>query len=279
MDEAIRTKLKTLLSQPDRDELLDDPRRLSELVRERLGIDRRREAGFLNAALQEGVPKRLLAMSGSRLSGTMLDNYATKLSDDIGLRQDIARSAIAAWASGLGLDVEDAATATGTTSAHGRGRKLDLGPPPLPDPPPVTTGGGAADRVVRIAGIALLWHGAIELVETTARVWMYTRNFPFGNVAAIYLTGVALGVASIVIGRGGALSARWARFPGAILGAVGFCWYLYLLLRLRLFFVLTSLMGVWYTFHWLMVLAGVVITGASCVCFAFWRRPHRRTQP
>jgi hypothetical protein len=59
--------------------------------------------------LREDVPKRLLAMSASSRSDTMLDNYAKRLSEDIGLKEDIARDAIATWAEGLGLELSRAA--------------------------------------------------------------------------------------------------------------------------------------------------------------------------
>jgi hypothetical protein len=49
------------------------------LVRERLGSARKREAAFLIAALNEGVPKRLLAMSMPRLSGVMLARWRATL--------------------------------------------------------------------------------------------------------------------------------------------------------------------------------------------------------
>jgi hypothetical protein len=111
MNDEIRNKLKILLSQPDRTELLADPPRLSELVRERLGINNRREAGVLIMLLREDVPKRLLGMSASSRSETMLDNYAKKLSEDIGLKEDIARDAIATWAEGLGLKLASGAGA------------------------------------------------------------------------------------------------------------------------------------------------------------------------
>jgi hypothetical protein len=103
MDDAVGATLKDLLTSAVRDELLDDPRRLAELVRERLGTDRRREASFLNAVMQEGVPKRLLAMPTGSLTTAMIANYAKKVSEDSGLREDVARSAIDVWSVGLGL--------------------------------------------------------------------------------------------------------------------------------------------------------------------------------
>jgi hypothetical protein len=103
MNDAVGATLKELLTPAVRDELLDDPRRLAELVRERLGTDRRREASFLNTVMQEGVPKRLLGMPAGSLSTTMIANYAKKVSEDTGLKEDVARSAIEAWSVGLGL--------------------------------------------------------------------------------------------------------------------------------------------------------------------------------
>src|SRR5439155_2113393 len=109
MDNEVHRKLRTLLAQPNRDQLLDDPRQLAELVRERLGAGREREARFLNAVMQEGVPKRLLAMSPANLTQQMLDGYARTLSNNTGLMEDVARSAIEAWAAGLGLAIAGAA--------------------------------------------------------------------------------------------------------------------------------------------------------------------------
>jgi len=105
MQDDVRAKLRILLARPDRDELLDDPRRLAELVRERLGVGFKREASFLNVVMQEGVPKRLLAMSDSALTTSAIANYAKRVSDDTGLKEDIAQSAVETWATCLGLAV------------------------------------------------------------------------------------------------------------------------------------------------------------------------------
>ena len=105
MDEYIRSQLKVLLSRPDRDELLDDPRRLAELVRERLGFAHKREAAFLNTVMQEGLPKRLLAMSGTSLSLNAVQTHVRSLADNTGLQEIIARWAVETWAHGLGLTV------------------------------------------------------------------------------------------------------------------------------------------------------------------------------
>jgi hypothetical protein len=87
MDDAVGATLKELLTPAVRDELLDDPRRLAELVRERLGTDRKREASILNTVMQEGVPKRLLGMPAGSLTAAMIANYARKISEDTGLNQ------------------------------------------------------------------------------------------------------------------------------------------------------------------------------------------------
>jgi WD40 repeat protein len=105
MEDVLRAKLRKLLAQPDRDKLLSDPRRLAELVRERLGSECKREASFLNTVMQEGVPKRLLSMSAASLTKPMILNYAKKVSEDTGQKEDIARWAIEAWMDGLGLKV------------------------------------------------------------------------------------------------------------------------------------------------------------------------------
>ena len=103
MDDVAGAKLRQLLTPSVQDELLADPRRLAELVRERLGTDRRREASFLNTVMQEGVPRRLLSMPAGSLTSAMIANYARKVSEDTGLKEDVARASIETWASGLGL--------------------------------------------------------------------------------------------------------------------------------------------------------------------------------
>jgi hypothetical protein len=192
MDDHVRDKLRVLLAPPDRDKLLDDPRRLAELVRERLGVDHRREAGFLNAVLEEGLPKRLHTTSATRLSDTLLANSAKKISDDIGLKEEIARAAIVTWAYGLGLEVEaDRSSrnnrAAGRTAAGGT-NVPPIPPPPIPrpqalhdDPPPPAMKAAAAlvgkpntvlnillSWVVPLAVLAVAWVLSIGLCRSAS---------------------------------------------------------------------------------------------------------------
>jgi hypothetical protein len=110
MDDSVCPILKSRLARDDREELLDDSRRLAEVVRENLGPEHKREADCLNAAMQAGVPMRLLGMPAATLTKVMVANYAKQLSGNTGLKDEVARWAIEAWAFGLGLKILDSGT-------------------------------------------------------------------------------------------------------------------------------------------------------------------------
>src|SRR5580658_2387290 len=104
MENPVHAILKERLSRSDREDLLDDPRRLAEIVRENLGFERMREAACLNTVLQAGVPKRLLGLRKAELTGVWILNCAKQISANTGLKDDAAHWAIATWAFGLGLE-------------------------------------------------------------------------------------------------------------------------------------------------------------------------------
>jgi hypothetical protein len=267
MNDEILAKLRLLLSQPDRDELLDDPRRLAELVRERLGVDRRREAGFLNTVLQEGVPKRLLAMSASSLSGTMLDNYAKKTSEEIGLREEIARSAIGAWAEALGL-------------------KIDVGYAPAPPAPPVArpapipdvAPAAGAPAAVRVAGIALIAQGGIKLlVEAVSIVSLISvisrinlNASQLGWIAFNHIVLIAISVGAIAVGVRAVMNAPGTRAVGIGLCATGALVYVYFAFRNISFMFAHPVTMAGGLPGLITDVTGVVILGGSVVCFWLW---------
>jgi hypothetical protein len=297
MDAEIRKSLGLLLGQADRDELLDDPRRLSELVRERLGIERRREAAFLIVALDQGVPKRLLAMSVPRLSGVMLDNYARRLSEETGLREEVARSVVKAWAAGLGLQVD----ADPLASHHGPGPKPVAGPEPSPIPPTFThtpanrrTNVGSAglpadplvravtefmsrtgltvDSLVRLLGIALIAHGAIEtLLQISSAIFVresfdWTYLMKYGRFPVLPLAWcLPISFASIAIGFAALSRAQWVPGPGMILAAIGGIFYgFFCIVAANRFLEQVPLHGIIH-------LAGLPVMAGSFVFFYCWR--------
>jgi hypothetical protein len=303
MDAEIRKKLRLLLAQADRDELLDDPRRLSELVRERLGSERRREAAFLIVALNEGVPKRLLAMSVPRLSGVMLDNYARRLSEDTGLREEVARTAIEAWAAGLGLEVD----ADPLASQPGPGPKPVAGPEPPPIPPAFTRTpangrtnvgsagvpadplvravtefmsrtGLTADSLVRLLGVALIAHGAIEiLLQISSAIFLresfdWTYLMKYGRFPVLPLAWcLPISFASIAIGFAALSRAQWVRGPGMILAAIGGIFYGFFCIVAASRFVEQG------PLHGIIHLAGVAVMAGSFVLFYCWPLSHSTT--
>jgi hypothetical protein len=297
MDAEIRKRLGSLLAQADRGELLDDPRRLAELVRERLGNERRREAAFLIAALDAGVPKRLLAGTVPRVSGVMLDNYARKLSEDTGLRQEIARSAIETWAIGLGLQVDAAPVAShpepgpkpaagpepapispafGHTGANGRG---NLGPAGVPADPLVravsdfmSRNGLTADALASLVGVALFAHGAIELLLQISSAIYLRENFDwtylmkYGRFPVLPLAlCLPISFVSIAIGFAALSRAQWVSGPGMIFAAIGAMFYgFFCIVAAGRFFEDAPL-------HGIIDLAGVPVMAGSFLIFYCWR--------
>jgi hypothetical protein len=199
MQDDVRAKLQTLLARADRDELLDDPRRLAELVRERLGAGFKREASFLNLVMQEGAPKRLLAMSNSSLSGSALANYAKRISDDTGLKEDIALSAIETWATCLGLPVAPT-------------RPPPVPPPPLPrqqpeiGPPAAGPRGGMSagsertslnPAITRALAIAIVVVGAAVLLLSALLPGPFFEEYVIWRQA---LPALVIGASSFALG-------------------------------------------------------------------------------
>jgi hypothetical protein len=71
-------------------------------VARRSGLETRREAAALVAALQEDLPQRLRSHAGTDISQTAMRNYTTELSRATGLDESAARFAVEAWATALG---------------------------------------------------------------------------------------------------------------------------------------------------------------------------------
>lgn len=195
MDDAVGAKLRELLTPSVRDELLDDPRRLAELVRERLGADRKREASFLNTVMQEGVPKRLLAMPSASLTSAMIANYARKVSEDTGLKEEVARSAIEAWSVGLGLTT----SASKPRADSGPGPELNQRADTSEDGKPreaVSAGTGADIREVRWIGVLMAIFGVAAFLVSNIFHWegaVLRQALPIFTVAtANVYAGLAL---------------------------------------------------------------------------------------
>jgi len=104
MDDAVRAILKDIVARHGR-ELVKEPRRCAEVVRENLGLKWKLEAAALNTALQEGVVERLVGMPAASITRTMVVNAAGRMSAETGLKDDLAQWAIATWASAFGLAI------------------------------------------------------------------------------------------------------------------------------------------------------------------------------
>lgn len=283
MRDDICARLSALLAQYGRDELLDDPRRLAELVRERLGNNYRREATILNTVMQEGMPKRLLSMPTTGVTATTLRSYATKISEDTALREDVVKSAVETWAAALGYEIRPSAP---------------QGPPPPPPPPPRQPAGGVTGGridagaqaqagvrpapasgaatggpVLKLIGIGLLVQGAAKLAFILPFIGRFLSYFSGSLVQLIYLLAVAVAAASIPLGIGAIQRAPWARPTALVVCGLGAPIYL---------FYLVNMLGNAYAFRTglqtlnsLANILGVVVHAGGFVCFLRWR-PERK---
>jgi hypothetical protein len=90
-------------------EVVSNHTQCERLIRERCsdvarrgGLDTRREAAVLVAALQQDLPQRLRSHAGTDISPTAMRNHATELSRTAGLDEQAAYFAVEAWAIALG---------------------------------------------------------------------------------------------------------------------------------------------------------------------------------
>ena len=104
MEDAIRDALKDVIARHGR-ELLDDRRRCEYILKENCPPNAKREVAALIVTLEQGVPRRLLSMPAASVTAATIMNYAARIADDTGLRQEVAHGAVEAWAYGLGLRV------------------------------------------------------------------------------------------------------------------------------------------------------------------------------
>jgi hypothetical protein len=90
-------------------EVVSNHSQCERLIRERCndaarrsGLEIRREAAALVAALQEDLPQRLRSHAGTDLTPTAMRNFAAELSRSTGLDEQAAHFAVEAWATALG---------------------------------------------------------------------------------------------------------------------------------------------------------------------------------
>jgi len=279
MHDDIRDRLKALLARPDRDELLDDPRRLSELVRERLGSNHRREATILNAVMQEGMPKRLLSMPTTGVTEGTLRSFARKISEDTALKEDAVKSAVETWAVALGYEIRPTAPQT---------------PPPPPPPPPPQGGAGrptggrieagwaaqagprpqrvpsapSGDNLMVALGIALLVQAVLKLFLTLPYVGRaFGASMNLGVL--VFLLTVVIGLASIPVGIGAILRAGWVRPIALVVCAIGAAAYFYIFVRiLGSSYAFANLQQ---SFNTLVNVLGLAVHAGTFARFVRWR--------
>jgi len=283
MRDDICARLSALLAQYDRNELLDDPRRLAELVRERLGSNYRREAMILNTVMQEGMPKRLLSMPTTGVTATTLRSYATKISEDTALKEDVVKSAVETWAVALGYEIRPSApqapppppppTAPGRPTAETDGGRA-AATAGTPDAGRRTPAPGAAARPVLTAvGIVLLVQGAAKLLLSLPFIGRFLSYFNGSLVQLIYLLALAIAAISIPLGIGAIQRAAWARPVALIVCGLGTPIYM--------FYVFNNLQSAYAFAGLLQTLAsltnflGLVVHAGGFVCFLLWR-PQRK---
>jgi hypothetical protein len=104
MDATVRDALKSILFRHGR-ELLDDPRRVENLLKDHCP-QAKRERAALVMVLKEGMTQRLLGTPAGVLTEAMVENSAARISEDTGLKTEVARWAIEAWADSLSLPIQ-----------------------------------------------------------------------------------------------------------------------------------------------------------------------------
>jgi hypothetical protein len=97
--------------------LLDDHRRCESYIRDTQLAPK--EIAGLVAAVKSGIPARFARFENAGLTAAAVSTYAARLSDETGLREDLARSSLEAWAYAL---------------------RIDLASRPPPPPPPTVIG-------------------------------------------------------------------------------------------------------------------------------------------
>jgi hypothetical protein len=127
MDDGVRTILRDTLRRHGR-ELVDEPRRCETVLAENFPAGAKLEIRALMAALTQHVPQRLAGMPAGTVTSAAIDNSAKSLAAYTGLRDDVARWAVAAWAFGLDLPIAEGPV----------GQEPSPSPSPPPPPPTVT---------------------------------------------------------------------------------------------------------------------------------------------
>jgi hypothetical protein len=275
MHDDIRARLRTLLAQPNRDELLDDPRRLAELVRERLGSSYRREASILNAVMQEGVPKRLMSMSTTHVTDAMARSYARKISEDTALKEDAVKSAVETWAVALGFHIDatpppppppPAKTPDRTerprVEVAAPGMQAGARPPPAP-------GAAAGGSLLVVVGVALLVQAAAKLALNLPYIGRVLASFSGSSFQLIYVLAFAVALASIPIGIGAIQRGPWVRPIALIVCGLGVPIYcLFFVYILGSSFAFANALQTLNTFANVL---GLVVHAGGFVCFLLWR--------
>lgn len=129
MDDNTLTILRNVLARHGT-ELLDDEERCENVLNENFPVDAGVKVRGLMAALEYGVPKRLIGMPAASLTSAAINNYAASVAAAMGLQGDLAHWAVVAWAFALGLPIVDGATGQsrdGQAAQPAAERKPDAG--------------------------------------------------------------------------------------------------------------------------------------------------------
>jgi len=103
MDDTVRSILRDILRRHG-NELIREPERCENIF-ETLPQQAKLESAALIEVLRQGVPQRILDMPSGNLTRATLRNFATRVSQETGLREDVARWAVETWAFGLGYEI------------------------------------------------------------------------------------------------------------------------------------------------------------------------------
>jgi hypothetical protein len=197
--------------------LCHDPRRCEGLLRDFCG-QYRREIFVLVQAAKAGIAAELLAPPGPAPAPALIGRLAKRLEEDLAFAPEAARWAVESWALALGV-LAQPLPAPAPDAAAGAG--------PAEESVPVQHGGGAAQTIGWMVGVATLWAAIGASAGTLAAGLLGAPDRQPDWALAGLLGGALLGAIAALVARGigGAIGevVGWAvsgTVGGAALGAV-----------------------------------------------------------
>ena len=213
MEQSVDLKLRQIIDQHGR-LLLDDPGRCEACLGDADLADR--DLAALSAAVKQGVCRRLLALPEGAFGPQTLTAFAAELAEQSGLKEDLCRRAVEAWAYACRLD--------GATAGNGAATPMrPKVPQPADRPDAVDSGPGDQARGPEVAARPA---PAFSVGDLAMRLGLVFGTAVVGTIAGT-IVALLLGVVQSVLTNRGvmrldgafAFGLGWVGAAGAICGA------------------------------------------------------------